>query len=95
MSLARVSYPTDKVPCMTTDQLLIKGTEAEHGELLDVLGQSFHTAFRKAGDSIASSDAHAAIKGMDEDEWESILDFVVYCLNECGYIVIKEAEAAS
>ena len=43
---------------------------------LDQIGEAFHTALRKAGDSEHAHVAWRAISKMDGDEWASIVSFV-------------------
>ena len=45
--------------------------------LYDVLGEGFHTAFRKATDSAEGTAIWQAINDMDEQEWEDVLKFVI------------------
>lgn len=49
---------------------------------LSVLGESFHTALRKATDSEQGSAAWNAIKDMDDLEYEQVLEFVAMCMEE-------------
>lgn len=45
--------------------------------LMTFLGEGFHTAFRKVGDSDEARIIYDAIEAMDPDEWDTILAFVV------------------
>lgn len=47
-------------------------------EVVDILGEAMHTAFRKAGSSSSSSEIHDKIASMDDFEWAEIVNFVAY-----------------
>lgn len=53
-----------------------------------MIAEGFHTAFRKAADSVDSAIAWKAIRDMDREEWGAILDFTVNPLIE----MLREAE---
>ena len=44
------------------------------------LGESFHTAFRKAVDSEEVNEIHKLIREMPDESWWSILEFVYVCI---------------
>jgi len=54
----------------------------KRSEFKQQLGGAFHTAFRKATDSEASVVIWNALSKIPEDEWDSVLEFVVDCLPE-------------
>jgi hypothetical protein len=41
-----------------------------------LLGEGFHTALRKEGESVAADWAWRSIRDMPRDEWGRVLDFV-------------------
>lgn len=45
-------------------------------ELIALLGEGVHTAFRKAGRSWRADEIHKQIDLMDDAEWKSIVTFV-------------------
>lgn len=44
--------------------------------LLELLGEGFHAAFRKAADSYQAGRIYAEIERMTDDEWTAIIEFV-------------------
>jgi hypothetical protein len=59
---------------------------------MSLLGESFHTAFRKATGAPQSGVIHRAITDMPEPDWEAVLAFVVDGLDSMGYEIIKKAD---
>jgi hypothetical protein len=51
-------------------------------DLVAFLGEGFHTAFRKAGESAAADQIWRLIGSMDPDEWQRIVEFVAVPLAE-------------
>lgn len=45
-------------------------------DFLSMLGEGFHTAFRKAGDSATATQVHRLIGNLAPEEWSSIVEFV-------------------
>jgi hypothetical protein len=45
-------------------------------EFLELLGEAFHTAFRKASDSAQGVQIYRLIEEMPESDWTSVLEFV-------------------
>lgn len=50
-------------------------------DMIAHLGESFHTAFRKAVDSVEGVKIHRLIRDMDGKEWGAIMEFVYECIN--------------
>jgi hypothetical protein len=48
--------------------------------LTELLGEGFHTAFRKATDCDQAPVIYRLIEEMPEDDWANVLDFVADCL---------------
>ena len=57
-----------------------------------IIGESIHTAFRKAGNSMAATQAHLNIKSMTAAEWDTILSFVVDWLERAGWVEVRHGE---
>jgi hypothetical protein len=45
-------------------------------EFVALLGEAFHTAFRKASDSAQGVQIYRLIDAMPEDDWAAVLEFV-------------------
>ena len=60
-----------------------------------IIGEGFHTAFRKAGNSMAATQAHLNIKSMTAAEWDTILSFVVDWLERAGWIEVRHGEVTA
>lgn len=45
-------------------------------EFVSLLGEAFHTAFRKASDSSEGVQIYLLIEQMPEDDWTLVLEFV-------------------
>jgi len=45
-------------------------------DIKSIIGEAFHTAFRKACISEQASEIHKLITKLPEDEWDSILEWV-------------------
>jgi hypothetical protein len=45
-------------------------------DLHSMISEGFHTAFRKATDSMEAAICHKAIRDMEPEEWGAIIDFV-------------------
>lgn len=45
-------------------------------EIRELLGEGFHTAFRKATDSPEADAIWKLINELDDDEWASVINFV-------------------
>lgn len=59
--------------------------EVSVNELIEYLGEGFHTAFRKASDSPEATQIWDLISNMPAHEWHAILEFVaVPVLNLLG-----------
>lgn len=52
-------------------------TAAERNELMSLLGEGFHTAFRKATSHERAYPIWTDIRKLPTDEWGSVLDFVM------------------
>jgi hypothetical protein len=50
-------------------------------DFTDVLGEAFHTAFRKAASSGEAAQIYRLIDGLSSDEWSSVLEFVADALD--------------
>jgi len=59
-------------------------------DIRSMLSEGFHTAFRKASDSMEASIAWKAIRDMDREEWGSVIDFVAEPL----IAMLRQAEAS-
>lgn len=53
------------------------------GELRSVLGEGFHTAFRKATDDPLAFPIHRLIAQLGDGEFTAVLDFVIEGLESC------------
>jgi hypothetical protein len=60
-----------------TDRALLGTYGVTDGAIRSMIAEGFHTAFRKATDSMEGAIAWKAIRDMDHEEWSAILDFVV------------------
>lgn len=54
------------------------------------LGESFHTAFRKAASSKEANEIHRLIHEMDKDDWWAILRFVYECIEPTPILVVSK-----
>ena len=59
-------------------------------EVIDHLGESFHTAFRKASDSKEASQIHVLIRKMNKEDWKGILEFVYECIEPTPILVVSK-----
>ncbi len=63
----------------------------DRDELMEFLGEGFHTAFRKAVvDSYRATAVHDHIRNMRSEEWGAVLEFVVGGMELSGVLVWKE-----
>jgi len=52
-------------------------------DIISLLGEGFHTAFRKISQSKEGRQIHSLINKLDNEEWEAILEFVWYGMKNC------------
>lgn len=50
-------------------------------DFIDVLGEAFHTAFRKASNSDEGASIYRLIDALPEDDWARVLGFVADSLD--------------
>lgn len=55
-------------------------TKAQKAYVREIIGEAFHTAFRKASDHETADRIWRAIKEMPVESWSAVLDFVEECL---------------
>jgi hypothetical protein len=67
----------------------ITPTVLTRSDLQSIIGEGFHTAFRKATDSPIATDIWAAIRALPDDEWRGILAFIMECLPDQEIIIPK------
>ena len=58
----------------------MQGENLSKKEVKEVLGEGFHTAFRKAIEGYTANDIWILIKELPDEEWNAILDFVYECI---------------
>jgi len=51
-------------------------------EIKEVLGEGFHTAFRKAVNSKKAYAIWKLIRELSDEEWNDIIDFVYECIKD-------------
>lgn len=59
-------------------------------EFKSLLGEGFHTAFRKATDDPKSSEIWKLIQDLDPKSWDSVLGFVVWGLGVSGFELVRK-----
>jgi len=59
----------------------------------DLLGEGFHTAFRKGVDGKGSGTVWDAIRDMTDDGYSDAIDYVLYALDYMGYKLCEEVES--
>ncbi len=55
-----------------------------------VLGESFHTAFRKGVEGGGSAEIHQMISAMPSEKWGDVLAYVVWCLDYMGLALVRD-----
>ncbi len=63
--------------------------------LRSLLGEGFHTAFRKAVDSKKAVEIHRMISEFDDEEWAQVVEFVAHGLESAGVQTVTPAPAGA
>ncbi|MFB0520029.1 MAG: hypothetical protein ACETWD_01210 [Desulfatiglandales bacterium] len=58
----------------------MKLTKKQKETIEDLLGEGFHTAFRKASESKEGNQIWHLIKSLPDEEWGAVIDFVSHPL---------------
>jgi hypothetical protein len=61
-------------------RLIESQPEVDREDLKSMIGEGFHTAFRKAFDSERAMPLHTMITELPDEEWDAVLEFVLYGL---------------
>jgi hypothetical protein len=59
-------------------------------ELLSMLGEGFHTGFRKGTDDPAAHEVWLGIRNLPAASWNDVLEFLVWGLEYSGFVTWEE-----
>lgn len=89
LSSADFADQANRVLQAAVPHLALDATQYE--QFLSYLGESVHTAFRKAAESEQAHVTWLAIREMPEEEWRSVLSFITGCIT-MGYAITPTFE---